>query len=474
MRIKQSILIIGMVVLAFSPGLAEDAGKKVPSGVEGEITKAARIWECRYLDHACFIESSGQDIAFTLRYKFGLLFNEPVELFEFKYSLGGGGKIAINTKDQKGFAIVNSGQEAKVAARVNEQGGVTLSVPDELYQFVRFYDTFWFMLFKEGGPNGSTAVIMQNPGVISRANEWGWDVPGSPSWTNLFAIPHFAGDEAAAYSDHLSYYSASAAKDRWKQMCETGPSWWNRLYVHDLALDLTTFFDKCWKVNPQEVGLFLSKLGGFEALTKAQKEAEVLAASSAERQAQEFLHEAGRLMSTAVQDNKRLTEQARNNISHAIKSAENTSAKTKALAKRLETATKAAMSDPPAVAALLKRGKFSIAYDTNKPDGEWSIIYLTREENLHVRRDPSTGDIEFQFSGNCVNEYGTTPRWIKLRSVKKFSSSGCRFRVEFYEQPSMDINFYVFSGAYDSVIKWCKETSSAFQAAIIELHPEVD
>jgi hypothetical protein len=170
-----------------------------------------------------------------------MLAGEPVWMFEYKYNLN---KVHIQTDAD----LLEIQMTTDPIPELFTNGVAQLDVPESLFRLIRLSSEFDFKLEHRDplGMDGNFVIQRHNPGLLDGQGQWGWDVPGSPDWGKVFILDLYPG---VMWND-LRYLSPDNAKAQWTNMCEKGPTFWNRLEISDLKLDLSDFLAELKKVNP--------------------------------------------------------------------------------------------------------------------------------------------------------------------------------------------------------------------------------
>lgn len=130
---------------------------------------------------------------FEVRFRLGLLAREPVLSMESRYDIIGG---VVTTPTFDGG---EDGYETR-------QYGLLAS---ELQERVRLYDMKVEVIFTTGV--GSDVAVMLDAGHLPGELEWSFNVPGSPSWDELFYEP-----SSQMVNGERRYYDAESAKAIWR------------------------------------------------------------------------------------------------------------------------------------------------------------------------------------------------------------------------------------------------------------------
>jgi hypothetical protein len=304
-----------------------------------------------------------------------------------------------------------------------------LSVSRDLFDEIRIMPTFHMgITFFRGpdGPNGS--VVREYPGIMDRGGEWGWDVPGSPSWTNAFWT--------GGVTD-WRLMTKQEATNFWTVLCCQIQDYRVTAEVSDLELDLTHFLEECWKVNPDAIGKFLTNLGGFTVLAERQKEL-LTENSAAEQQARQILKQVAGRIAGEAEAGKSINSETRRSLQKTMGTVTSGSPKLREMALRVNEMIKL---NTPALDTLLRRQPFSFSYGTEG-------YYIDKQGiTVRVRRNPETGEVEFQLSGLTMEWVarlagGWAPKeWYRLGSLQRVDAQP-RYSGHF---PVGSLNFWVFT-----------------------------
>lgn len=294
--------------------------KTTIAGTMDYVSGSTAVLDCKYGSATAGVTVS----EFKVRYNLFKLMGEPVWTFEFKYKIDA---VSVGT-GLKTFRITG-GATAKPSL-LTGFGVPVLSVNPDLWNRIRLSSDFGFRLYHMGNTvadsaDKSVSIQKQNPGILGRPGEWGWDVPGSPDWSRVFVSDSFGNSVNWLEWDYLG---AEAAKGCWKIMCKEGPAYWKYLMFHDLKLDLADFFEELKKSNPQAAEYLLKRLEqpGTPAKLYSQDEYS--------------LSEASKSVTQTLQDGKPLTQQEVQEVARAAVANENGSPRIKDLAARLTALVK--------------------------------------------------------------------------------------------------------------------------------------
>ena len=443
-----------------------------------------------YQGQSCLVDLDGKTAAldiptFQIRGQLWGLMGELVQAYEAKYSLGHrlylplSGNITvqnfINLPNGPGGvaycliqrSLAGTGQ-AKLEEPVETPAGGTanqkhyvLSVSSDLFDEIAisaFFDMQIDFLFT--GASGGM-VKRQYPGILGHADEWGWDVPGSPDWAKAF------------WYDSLTPMDKSHATNLWQNL-KTKPHSVNAK-VSGLSIGLWNFRTALAKANPAAAAKLSQAMSGYSSRAYFGNEAGSAALRAAAQQ-----------VTAGLQTGKPLPAEI---IAAATQTATSASQspKTKEMAERmvavLKLGTKTMVADGPAVTALLMHGKFDIALDVDDPRGG-KFSYT-----IQTRKNPTSGLVEF-----CISQTFPTwcnakldlikDSWLKLGGVKRLEVDGYRFYFRFrngilnnaqaqaLQEDGFGDNNYVIGLCNSKGIEWGEGVAKYLQDALNELHPE--
>ena len=274
---------------------------------------------CKYGDVAGGISAD----EFKVHYNLFMLVGEPCWAFAFKYHLT---SVDIGSGGSE-VRIIPSSDSTPV---LDTSGVFTLRVPTAIWEHIHLSSEFRFRLYHLGSTVSETAgesvsIQKDNPGMLGRPGEWGWDVPGSPSWDRVYVSDGFGtGMEWLPWN----FLDTERAKKSWKIMCNNGPPYWNNLILSDLKLDLFYFFKELEKSDPQIAKIVIDRLS--QRSTPA----------NSYQQDEQSLREAAQSVSKTLQDGRQPTEQDMQAVAQATVANENASPRIRDLSARLTALVK--------------------------------------------------------------------------------------------------------------------------------------
>jgi len=230
------------------------------------------------------------------------------------------------------------------------QNHYVLKVPSDLFDKIAISSVFHMEINFERGGSGCR-VSRGYAGILGKAGDWGWDVPGSPEWEKAFADMNH--DQATNY---------------WQTLKTENHNVYAK--VSDLSIYLGDFMAALGSDNPEIADKLSTALGGYpQNILTDQPEAGLA-----------DLQKAAGDMVEAWASGKQITDDLRTAATHAAAQALNGSPKMKEMAERLQQVL--VISTPK----QLEPFQFSMRYasdehkfsiTSSKSEGKWFISIIT-------------------------------------------------------------------------------------------------
>jgi len=185
-----------------------------------------------------------------------------------------------------------------------------LVVSSDLFDQIAITSEFGMEIVFRNSPGNGCVVRRAYPGILGKTGEWGWDVPGSPDWSEAF------------YGQNHD-----AATNSWLHL-KTEPNYSVEAKVTDLAISLGGFMTALRAVNPDAAAKLDAAMNGGKVLTARPEQG--LAA----------MREAAHNVANALDTGKPLPEDVRKSAAQAVEQARTDSPKMKEMAERLDKVLK--------------------------------------------------------------------------------------------------------------------------------------
>ncbi|WP_157960497.1 hypothetical protein [Marinimicrobium alkaliphilum] len=263
---QTGIKVLLLSILLLFSGLqdlhAQDSGT-----IQGDMSFGKAIGHSGNVQlRANYAEGSGNYIGFEISdspefeisYNTWTLLGEPVWSFVAKYKLPNG--IYVYRDDRRVLEILSPTDSRSIEAHRNGQDShlYTVTVPSEVYEKIRVTS------FRFSANIGRYIISRQNPGITGAHGEWGWDVPGSPTWDKMFLAP-WTNDYYTSDIPEQAWLSGEEAREvyiehRGKENVLRPRGLW------DVKMDLWPVIREIRRVTPEALEHYYSRPRDSQAL----------------------------------------------------------------------------------------------------------------------------------------------------------------------------------------------------------------
>jgi hypothetical protein len=232
-----------------------------------------------------------------VRHKIGNLLGEPWEVSSANYTIARDSWMSLSKPGESAFSYRGTTEEfarleassrATIAVDHHDPGGInesfTVYVPEALFRRCLRLVGFFYVFSTSGFPDDSglfkpIEFIRKYDGLIYPPGEWGWNVPGSPSWDRMFCgrnYPHARKDwvaeqawssgahardaQQASAQGIFSNYPDDVGKSMLATLADEDPRWGRAdFFAYNLTLDISALVFEIGRVHPRFVSAYYGR-----------------------------------------------------------------------------------------------------------------------------------------------------------------------------------------------------------------------